>query len=309
MDYYEKIFFFICVCVFNPLSQKHFQRCWELNFGGTGIVTTNRNTCNPSLPLCSIFFYYIGRYIGNNLTTSLIKMTTVITISTSKGGQGKSTTNVLLATALASEPLNKRVLLLDMDLQRSIYTQRLNDLKAYEPGTNVPFEVKAYTLKELEQSINKLRDSYDYIFIDSAGSFDLTKPLKGQEIYQILIYTDLLLIPFSGGNYNLESTIEFLKMALSVQEVKQKTNVPLSICGFITMYESRLTTSKELLKYTEQIAEQTNIKFIETPLKKLSAYSQADTITSLYKENPTDTPSINFHNFTNNLINKLEYGK
>jgi chromosome partitioning protein len=236
-------------------------------------------------------------------------MTTVITISTSKGGQGKSTTNVLLATALSSEPLNKRVLLLDMDLQRSIYTQRLNDLKSYEPGTNVPFEVKAYTLKELEQSINKLKDSYDYIFIDSAGSFDLTKPIKGQEIYQLLVYTDLLLIPFSGGNYNLESTIEFLKMALSVQEVKQKTNVPLSICGFITMYESRLTTSKELLKYTEQIAEQTNIKFIETPLKKLSAYSQADTITSLYKENPTDTASINFHNFTNNLINKLEYGK
>ena len=236
--------------------------------------------------------------------TTITRKKLIVSISTSKGGQGKTTTIALLASALSQEPFNYSVVVIDLDNQKSLVNQRRNDLEAYQT-TEPPFDIIDTSIKEMEESINQYRKAYDLIFLDSAGSFDIYQPIKMQSLFRVLYFSDVLLIPFSSGNYNLESTISFLKMAVSIRENKENTPIPLRIYGFINLFESRLRASKELLSYCDAIANQTRIKFVRTPLKRLSNYDNADTITSLYKKNASDTTGINFKSFVDDIITIL----
>ena len=72
-------------------------------------------------------------------------MAKIISVATSKGGQGKSTTCVLLATTLSGEPFNKKVCIVDADPQKSIYNQRDFDLKN-NPEAVTKFDVFDYSI-------------------------------------------------------------------------------------------------------------------------------------------------------------------
>lgn len=224
----------------------------------------------------------------------------VIMFSTSKGGQGKTTSTVLCATALSNEPFNLNIAVIDVDTQKSIIKQVQYDSEAYEDAAH-SFDVYDYTTDKLSKSINELRKQYDLIFIDAAGKHDTNLPLKEQEIYRLLIYTDYLFVPFCSGNYNLESTLDFLKMALSVQAIKENTEAPLSINGYVGLFESRRTNDKFLKKDVRTITEQTGVKFMDVELKRLAMYSDSDTITSLYDQKAVRNDSINFFRWINEL--------
>ena len=109
-------------------------------------------------------------------------MAKVISVATSKGGQGKSTTCVLLATTLSGEPFNKNVCIVDADPQKSIYNQRAFDLKN-NPEASVPFDVFGFRLfcpRRLFSWINTERDHLK-IFIN----FKLDVPQGVRHVFQL----------------------------------------------------------------------------------------------------------------------------
>ena len=231
-------------------------------------------------------------------------MSKIIMFGTSKGGQSKSTSAILSATAFGDAPFNKRVAVVDLDPQKSVVKLREYDLRAYDEP-EIPFTIYDYTLADLESNIHELKENYDLIILDAAGKYDVTMPIKDQDIFQTLVYCDFLFVPFCAGNFNLDSTIDFLKMALAVQEHKKDTDVPLSIYGYVSMFRSRTLANQRLKQDIKEIHNQTGVRFLDVELKDLTIYREADTITSLYDTKAYEINYINFLRWINQIANLL----
>ena len=168
----------------------------------------------------------------------------IITIANQKGGVGKTTTVVNLATALAS--INKKVLVIDMDPQynssmsfnvydsnRSIYKVFSNDkdinnaiqksqipkldvISACEDLAAAEYELadddnRNYLLKKFIGNINNF---YDYIFID-------TPPTLGLLTVSSLTASDEVLIPVQCEFFALEGLSKLIK---TIELVKNNLN-------------------------------------------------------------------------------------
>lgn len=190
------------------------------------------------------------------------KLPRLLAIANQKGGVGKTTTAVNMATALAA--VGKRVLLLDLDPQGNASTglgvKRSNIKKSsydliFEEGLNaaelavttkvpglyvVPSsihlagaEIELVTLKRREYRLREaLRRPlpFDYVIIDCPPSLSLVT-------LNALVAVDAIVVPLQCEFYALEGLSHLVK---TIEKVKQHFNPKLEIHGvLLTMYDPR----------------------------------------------------------------------
>lgn len=194
----------------------------------------------------------------------------VIAVINQKGGVGKSTTVINLSACLGEG--KKKVLVIDFDpqgnstsgygvekeeLEHDVYDVILHDqpieetiLETCEPTVFiVPATIQLATAEIelvsamaresiLKEAIDKVKDDFDYVFIDCPPSLGLLT-------INALVAADSLLIPIQCEYYALEGVAKLLE---SMQMVKKRMNPDLEIFGVVmTMYDSRTTLSKQVV--------------------------------------------------------------
>ena len=195
-----------------------------------------------------------------------------IAIFNQKGGVGKTTTNINLAACLAMK--GKKVLILDIDpqgnttsgigvakrnLKNTVYNILID--KNYDPRraiihTNtenldlIPAsvdlagaEVELVQIEEREKTLkiglDKVRDDYDYIFIDCPPSLGLLT-------INSLTAVDSVLIPIQCEFYALEGVSQLVS---TVNLVKRSLNPGLQIQGVIlSMFDGRTNLSLQVVE-------------------------------------------------------------
>ena len=206
----------------------------------------------------------------------------IITIANQKGGVGKTTTVVNLATALAS--IDKKVLVIDMDPQynssmsfnaydadKSIYKVLSNEIQINNAiqSSQIPkldvisacedLAAAEYELADddnrnylLKQYIEDIKNNYDYIFID-------TPPTLGLLTISSLTASDEVLIPVQCEFFALEGLSKLIK---TIEIVKSNLNSNLKLNGIIlTMYDKRNSLSSLIEKEAREYFDMNVYKF------------------------------------------------
>ncbi|MDE6597055.1 MAG: AAA family ATPase [Clostridia bacterium] len=193
----------------------------------------------------------------------------IIAFTNKKGGVGKTTTAVNMA-AYCTE-FGKRVLLVDVDsqgnattglgfpknsLKKSVYNvlieedpaeanilptqiQGLDILPANVDlsGAEVDIVYKRNRERILKTALDKVRDNYDYIFIDCP-------PSLGVVTINAWVAADSVIIPLQSEYFALEGVSQLMN---TIALVRQHLNPNLQIEGVvITMYDGRALISKQI---------------------------------------------------------------
>lgn len=220
----------------------------------------------------------------------------IISLANQKGGVGKTTTAINLAASLAV--LEQKVLIIDADpqanatsglgfdlknIQSSIYECIVDEVDAEKVILKTPIEnldiipshidlvgaeIEMLNLpnreKVLKNSIEHLKDSYDFIFIDCSPSLGLIT-------LNSLTASDSVIIPVQCEYFALEGLGKLLN---TIKIIQSRLNRSLEIEGFLlTMFDGRLNLSNQVYEevkrhFQEMVFEtviQRNVKLGEAP--------------------------------------------
>ena len=193
----------------------------------------------------------------------------IVSFSNQKGGVGKTTTCVNMASFIAAS--GKKVLLVDIDpqgnattglgfskssLKKSVYNVLIDDERAADnilntevenldllpsnidlAGAEVELVYHKNREKVLKTALDEVRADYDYILIDCPPSLGLLT-------INALAAADSVIIPIQSEYYALEGLAQLMN---SISLVKQHLNPALDVDGVVlTMYDSRALISKQI---------------------------------------------------------------
>ncbi len=252
----------------------------------------------------------------------------IIAIANQKGGVGKTTTSINLAAALGV--LEKKVLLIDADPQANASSGLGIDIEAIETGSYqvlehtcsakdailktsspnldiiashidlvaieielVDKEKREYMLKE---SLEFIKNDYDYIIIDCAPSLGLIT-------LNSLVAANSVIIPIQCEYFALEGLGKLLNTVKSVQKIHNKN---LDIEGLLlTMFDSRLRLSNQVV---DEVQKHFSTMVFDTIIRRNTRLGEAPSYgESIIAYDATSKGAVNYLNLANELLKKNQY--
>jgi chromosome partitioning protein len=213
---------------------------------------------------------------NNRFTDSgTLQAAMVVSIASQKGGTGKTTTSISLAAGLARK--GKRVLLLDIDSQANsskvllpnyqevrkedtIYVTILERQPLAIRRTSIPgldivpahillsnTDIELTTAKDhrearLKRQLDKVRDRYEYIFIDCP-------PILSWLTINALTASDGVVVVVAPGYFELDSIVQISK---TIEEVQEYFNAELRLLGFLFTMSDPTVNAKVSLQLLRQ---------------------------------------------------------
>ena len=253
----------------------------------------------------------------------------IIAISNQKGGVGKTTTAINLSACLAEK--GKKVLTIDMDpqgnttsglgidkneVENTSYELLLGEAKIEETITKsivenlvvIPSErglsgaeieligkdEREYILKK---EVDRIRDDYDFIIIDTNPSLD-NLPINA------LTASDKVIITVQAEPYGVEGMADLLK---SINMVKRNLNPDLKIDGIlITMTDERTNLSKKIIQDIHKNFGQ-HIKIFNSTIPRCVKASESTGVgESIFVYDPKGSATKAYNVFTKEVILNAE---
>lgn len=126
----------------------------------------------------------------------------IITVAQQKGGSGKTTVTVNLATALLAQ--GKSVALLDTDPQGSLGKWFMKRVETYGDDPHLRFSTA--TAWGINYELRSLSSQVDYVIVD-------TPPKADSDLRPALRAADLVLVPLSASHVDIWATQDVLDLA------------------------------------------------------------------------------------------------
>ena len=248
----------------------------------------------------------------------------IVALANQKGGVGKTTTAINLATSLAV--LGKKILLVDADPQANatsglgfdingvnIYdcitgeAEVENVIKKFEGVKNLDLLPSSINLvgaetelleiedgqKRIKNILSGIKDKYDFILIDCSPSLGLVT-------LNAITAADSVLIPVQCEYFALEGLGKLLH---TIKMTKAKLNPGLEIEGFVmTMYDSRLRLANQVAKEVNEHFGDLSFKTIIQRNTRLGEAPSFGKPVLLY--DAASTGSVNYLNLAKEFIKR-----
>ncbi|MFB0564419.1 MAG: ParA family protein [Candidatus Aminicenantaceae bacterium] len=255
----------------------------------------------------------------------------IIAIANQKGGVGKTTTALNVASAMAL--MGNKTLLVDTDPQAHCTLSCVNDPKElnkslYEALVNTDNNIKDVIVKStipgldvavskismakleptllgeidghyrLKDALERVKKRYEHIIID-------TPPTLGLITLNALVAAQFILIPIQSSYLCLEGTDDLLE---TVDKVRKIANPALQIIGvLITLHDRRTNISKDVIKRIKRVFGKKVFSTIITKSVKLEespAYKE-----SIFSYAKNSAGAIQYKELAEEIINRVQNKK
>ena len=244
----------------------------------------------------------------------------VISFANQKGGVAKTTTTLNLGVALAEQ--NLRVLLCDLDpqgnltmsqglnpdtIERSMFDVLVHRLPIQEVVHHIEVDIAVSSIdlagaelalssmigreRALEKAIAPVRDSYDYVLID-------TPPSLGLLTINALVASNGVIVPVQCEYLSLRGLVQ-LENTLAM--VRENLNPEVKIEGILpTMFDRRTLHSREAVEILE---ENFGDLVFKTRIRKTIRYAEAPVKgSSVLKYDPTGTAAEAYRDLAKEVL-------